>query len=866
MGKRSKVSEAKTIEGSVGGTINLRTIRPLDLKRPLIALRVQGEYSDLSKTTQPRVSGTVGNRWQTGIGEVGIVLSGSYSKSDVSAFLPRADRDNLNLPGQFADSKSFPFLQLQFLQQEVNNYHYDTRTGTGTLEWKPAHNLKFYFDATLNNQQRAQDSYRLQVGSIAVPAVYNGTNVASFQTVDLGSLIGPNGTTDLGSVQSVQTGTTPVGGTGNAVLRSSTDTGARLTHNRVFDLGTEWQGERLTVAAEAALSTAKTNSPNFSTVMNFINPNAPQPVYRDGTVGNGIPTMFDLTNSLAFGINSADPKAPTSAQLLDPKNYRLYSLTNGGTTADNQEKAARLDFTYDTTDIAPFLKSVQFGYRWNQNTAITTTTTGSTTFSNNSATAANNFNAPTGNLFSGILETGPTNFNSADGRSLYIRDFLLISATQSFKDPVGTLAALNSAIAAQNALNPGQTPLKLLGPPVDSAAGYYSIKETTSAAYFQANMDTDIFGIRARGNIGLRWLKTRLTSIGNNVGTGGVVTGTLTNTSNYTFLLPRASLVLEPSSKVLIRAGVARDIRRPNFDALSTSYAFSTAATANVNGGNPDLVPEVVWSFDLSGEYYFAPSSLFSVGVFRKNRTNLFADTVNYPPQLASSPVGGAYYSIDPTCPGGGIYNPIANRNIYSATPGNGICAPLASKFNVPGTTTQSGVEIGLQYSLAQWENKIGFLSGLGFIGNFTYQVAGGNANAYYTGLTTRNLDTGLGFPAGSLKSKIGLVNLSKYAYNATVFYDKYGLNARVRYTWRSSYVVDQATQAFRWNLPLVAGARGQLNASINYDITRNINFGIEAINLTRADQKLYCVSESALLCFQGLSDRRVTAGVSVKF
>jgi len=39
-----KAPEASTIEGSVGGTINLRTIRPLDLKKPLASLRVQGEY------------------------------------------------------------------------------------------------------------------------------------------------------------------------------------------------------------------------------------------------------------------------------------------------------------------------------------------------------------------------------------------------------------------------------------------------------------------------------------------------------------------------------------------------------------------------------------------------------------------------------------------------------------------------------------------------------------------------------------------------------------------------------------------------------------------------------------------------------
>ena len=59
-----KAPEASTIEGSVGGTVNLRTIRPLDLKKPLVSARVQGEYSELSTDgITPRVSGAVGNKW-----------------------------------------------------------------------------------------------------------------------------------------------------------------------------------------------------------------------------------------------------------------------------------------------------------------------------------------------------------------------------------------------------------------------------------------------------------------------------------------------------------------------------------------------------------------------------------------------------------------------------------------------------------------------------------------------------------------------------------------------------------------------------------------------------------------------------------
>lgn len=155
----------------------------------------------------------------------------------------------------------------------------------------------------------------------------------------------------------------------------------------------------------------------------------------------------------------------------------------------------------------------------------------------------------------------------------------------------------------------------------------------------------------------------------------------------------------------------------------------------------------------------------------------------------------------------------------------------------------------------------LGFASGFGFIGNFTYQKTGGTAREYRVADGPRNVFTQLGYPGS--RDIISLTNLSKYAYNTTLFYDKYGLNARLRYTWRSSYV---SNDPFFFGLPLINGARGQLNASINYDINDHINIGVEGINLLRGDQNQYCVNDKALLCFQGLTDRRLTAGVSVKF
>lgn len=856
----TKVPTAQTIEGSVGGTINLRTIRPLDLNEPLIAARAQMENSDLAKSTLPRLSATLGNRWDTGIGEIGIVVSGSYARQDVAAFKPRVDRDAVVLPGSGPSAEAFPFLRIQFFQQGLENYEYETYNGTAALEWKPNDDLKFYFDATLNNQTRGQQSHRVQISGTATPSVVDATDNTAFETVDWGTLDGPDGPIDLGSVDATVAGTIGIGGTTGTVIdpnmRTSSDTGARVTKSRVFDLGSDWQvTDKLRMRAEVSLSTSKSDFPNFSTTLDFINPNGPQPEIGQ-SIDNGVPLEFDLRDgTLQFGIDQASPFAPTTAQLLDPANYQLQQVAQGANSTDNQERAARLDFSYDTTDLNPFVTSIDFGYRWNRTSAENNEFSRNVSLTNTTSA----WNRPSGDLFSDILIPGPSNFNAADGRRLYFSDFLLIDGGLAFDDPAKVLESLNAAIDASNAAATQGPPVAPLTTPTESFSGFFKIKETTNAAYFQANMEGEIAGMPVRGNAGVRWLHTSLSSTGNNIA-NGEVTGQTVAKSSYNFLLPRFNLVIEPADRFLVRAGIARDIRRPNFDTLSTSFSFGTGANTPVAVGNPDLVPEAVWSFDLSGEYYFAPSSLISIGFFHKSRTNLFAQRQEDPaPNLDAD--GNLNISIDPSCPDGGIYNPIANRNINNPIQGVGICVPRSSTFNVPGTTTQTGVEIAFQHDLSAWEDTLGFASGFGFIGNFTYQKAGGSAREYRTADGPRTVFTQLGYPGS--QDLISLTNLSKYAYNATLFYDKYGLNARLRYTWRSSYV---SNDPFFFGLPLINGARGQLNASINYDITENINVGVEGINLLRGDQNQYCVNNKALLCFQGLTDRRITAGLSVKF
>ena len=113
-----------------------------------------------------------------------------------------------------------------------------------------------------------------------------------------------------------------------------------------------------------------------------------------------------------------------------------------------------------------------------------------------------------------------------------------------------------------------------------------------------------------------------------------------------------------------------------------------------------------------------------------------------------------------------------------------------------------------------------------------------------------------------------GLLNLSENAYNFTLYYEKFGLSARMRYTWREAYRSDDfgSTSSFPWGFPVVQEDRGQLNASINYDVNEDLNIGIEAVNITESEVEQSCINEGALLCFQGLTDRRVTLGANYRF
>jgi TonB-dependent receptor len=826
----TKAPDAKTTEGSVGGTINLRTIRPLELSETLGAVRVQGEQSSLSEESmKPRLSGAFGDNWDTSVGKVGFVISGSYTEQEAVSFRPRADRDNIADAGHQG---------IQFLVQEQENDDYETINIATTLEWAPTENMKFHSDIVINQQERSRDQYRLQASGVSALKNYSTSIPSETEQIDYGYGLPIYNA----ALKGVLHPDIINGDDDDPNLRFTTETGSRVTDTSLFVIGGEWQGDNLFVSAEISSSSSDSSSPTLNTTVNFINPNCP---LDSSSNDNCVPYKYDLSgNSLAFGIDYDGPYAPTSDQLLDPNNVVLDQVDYGRDTNENSEDAVRVDFSYFLDNI-PLVTSVDFGARYNETSHEFRDVSGKIGGFSKMADSAN------GSTFADLLVQGPTNYGDGDGRSLFIENFLLIDPDKSYSDALGVWNTLKDATIAKN-------PNASIRDIAENDQGYRLVEEETLAVYAQANFE---YGDFVRGNIGVRFIDTEVTSTGLQNGAMGSTTG------NYDYVLPRLNLVFDATEDVLVRFGYGSDIRRPGFNQLGVGYTLDTSENAAVNLGNPGLEPEEVDSLDLSVEWYFAPAALASVGYFKKERTNIFGSAFEgaklYP---SSTTTGGlARDQVGPVCEDGGFWNPIAEANQLGDPSITGMCVDQSMPANDPETTEVDGFEFAFQYGLADFEEQLGWASGFGVIANYTMQE--------FSGGSVEDCTSGRGETVlGDLCIDRGLLDFSENAYNFTLYYEKHGLTARMRYTWREAFRTQDyagganSSGSSTLSFPVVSDDRGQLNASINYDISDQFAVGIEAVNLTEESIDQYCVSKDSLLCFVGLPDRRITIGASYRF
>lgn len=203
---------------------------------------------------------------------------------------------------------------------------------------------------------------------------------------------------------------------------------------------------------------------------------------------------------------------------------------------------------------------------------------------------------------------------------------------------------------------------------------------------------------------------------------------------DYVNFLPSAHLNLDLTDDVKLRFSASTGVSRPTYNELRASASVDPTNQV-VIGGNPTLEAETTWGGDVSLEYYFAPASLLSIGAFYRNVDNvIYADST----------------TID-----GGIYLASAAGEDWTLTGFvNGRGGHLSGiEMNFLGTADDLLPEP---------------FDGLGASANLT--------------LLDSEFETNSG-------NTFSLPGTSETVFNASVFYEKFGVSARLNYQFRDAWL-----------------------------------------------------------------------------
>jgi TonB-dependent receptor len=488
--------------------------------------------------------------------------------------------------------------------------------------------------------------------------------------------------------------------------------------------------------------------------------------FRDTQIAIVVPS---LTQDLTYDV----PAVITAGiDLTNPANYTRLNETYSVNRYDGEMKAIRGDVSYETDNA--IVHSLHVGFRYADRDAFFAP-----------IRDTNSLSGPL-SLNPGLYKRVPFTdfFNQTDANSPQIRDFIVPDAYQ-----VSDIAALRTQLGIT-------TPIPAVNP-----LSTFDINEKTSAWYAMAKYGFNL-GVPIDGNLGLRFLNTQDTLVGNQaVYTGNVQTGTVpVNIHNeYGDVLPSFNLRAKLTDILYLRLAASKALTRPNFDQLTPSVNLIPSLQFG-GAGNPYLKPLRADMFDASLEYYFNPTGSLSLAAFHKD-VDGFIVTTGF-----SEVYSGLTYTI--------------NR------PSNG------------GKGTIEGFELGYQQF---FDFLPGPLSGLGLQTN-------------YTRVNSSAPNTVPGFT-------ITLPGLSKDSYNIVAMYEKYGVSARLAYNWRSEFFESLFSGNGATNVPVMRDAYGWLDASMSYDVNPRLTLTLDATNLlhTRRDSYYQLVTRPN---DRSLDDQQISLGL----
>lgn len=738
-----KSPRADHIEGGLGGVVEVKTRRPLDLGERKIAFGASQTYLELSDDFAPGLFGLYSDAFADDT--LGFMLSVSWDERDNRSDAVRTNGGFTSTPQSVTvDGEDISAFFVNGFNGVLRESERERLNVSSAFQWRPTDRIDITVDALIADNQVDSEDYWY----------------ASFRT--------------SGGLANNLTGADVVNDNGELVLERYSTTNARSftqVADEAFDTQLQSIGANLQFQATDRLDVnldvafAGTDSTND---------------YREYLIRN---TGLQADVSVAGG----EPSVTSTDDWGNPDDYDFVKAGIRAHEINDEEAQVRADVTYAFDDDF----TIQFGARYSnrvredqQRFLVTRAFTGDPI-----AEFGGEVAFPESDFLDGVDQNLP--FSTTPG-ALVIGD--LDAAHRVFTERADEV--LEGRGFCPNGCSLSSFKNGRFADDLDQ-------EEDTLALYGMVSFSGEMGSLPFNGNVGVRYVDTELDTTGLVVDVVGLTDAApgdpafpITSepsvaafSQDYTEWLPSINLRLDLADDLLLRAAAGKVMSRPSFFDLNPRTTFASFA-GQFRGGNPFLDPTTAWQFDLALEWYFAETSILSVGAFLKDAEGFVQQ------ELGTRIVPG---QVDPST-------------------GEPVEFPEFIPQNADDAEI-TGIEILYQQTFAQLPAPF---DGLGVIANYTF------------------IDSEQDFEHELTGASFGVPGLSENTANVSMFYEKGPLAARVSYNFRDDFL-DQVN-GFSGGHPLFVKAHTQFDASVRYHISDSITVSVEAINLTDETNETYVV------------------------
>ncbi len=371
---------------------------------------------------------------------------------------------------------------------------------------------------------------------------------------------------------------------------------------------------------------------------------------------------------------------------------------------------------------------------------------------------------------------------------------------------------------SQGAMRDAAERARAVGTVSPITANHFEVRERVLAGYIMANSKQDwgsvVGGVRLE----------KVTNTGQSLATIPGVTGIIEAKSSRTLAFPSLHLNFDVESDKKLRIGFTSGAARADYDQMRPNVVVDDS-TGRISGGNPAVKPERAYGVDAYYEWYVQPQGYVMFGAFYKrvedvlytSRRSFGSDTLNF----------------------NGI-----DRSGYQF-----------SGITNGGSGRVFGVEAAIQLQLEPFTESLGlpaWMGGFGMTANATL-----NDSKVRKPEVVLDLLTAAGAPIQYIvpSRDVPLPGTSDVVYNIGGYYEKYGLSLRVQYQMRTTWAEGFADTLVDAGDTYWAGD-DELDFSARYELIKGLEVYFDASNLLNNAGRRYA-DPSNLLGVLGIPAQR---------